>query len=187
MSDSGLTTQGGGRLVRSLTDLPKDVAPVRDLWPAIAAAIESDRAAAQPARRGGFGLRFAAGLAASVGLVAVGVWVGARMPVEAPATTAALANVTAPEAIAAAFAANPRLAAERTRLLGEAEKKLAELPAADRERVAASLAAIRRSMTEIEAALGREPTNALLQELLVTTTQDELRVLSALAEARQEI
>jgi hypothetical protein len=187
MSDSGLTTNGGGRRVRSLTDLPQDVAPARDLWPAIAAAIESDRAAAQPARRTGFGIRFAAGLAASVGLVAIGVWVGARLPADPPAATAELTNVSAPAAIAAAFAANPQLAAERTRLLGEAERKLAELPAADRERVAASLAAIRRSMTEIEAALGREPTNTLLQELLVTTTQDELRVLSALAEARQEI
>ena len=38
-------------------------------------------------------------------------------------------------------------------------------------------------MRELEAALGRDPSNALLQELLVNTYQDEMRVLVAIHEA----
>ena len=39
-------------------------------------------------------------------------------------------------------------------------------------------------MTDIQAALGRDPGNALLQELLVNTYQDEMRVLTTVHEAR---
>ena len=54
---------------------------------------------------------------------------------------------------------------------------------AEREKVAASLATLRRSITEIEAALGRDPANALLQELLVSSCQEEMRALTAVREA----
>ena len=37
-------------------------------------------------------------------------------------------------------------------------------------------------MQQIQQALGREPTNALLQELLIDTYQDEMRVLTAVQE-----
>jgi hypothetical protein len=41
----------------------------------------------------------------------------------------------------------------------------------------------RASIGDIRAALGRDPANALLQELLVNSYQDEMRVLTAVHEA----
>jgi hypothetical protein len=38
-------------------------------------------------------------------------------------------------------------------------------------------------MQDLEAALGKDPSNALLQELLVNTYQDEMRVLTTVHEA----
>jgi hypothetical protein len=183
---SGQTAAGAARRVASLRELTQEAQPAHDLWPRIVAAIEAERPAAHAARGGGFGMRFAAGLAASVVLVAVGVWMGRLLPTDSVAPLASSEVDTAPAAIHAAFTADPQLAAARTRLLSEAEAKLQELPEADRARVAASLATIRRSMQEIEAALGREPANTLLQELLVNAYQDEMRVLTALSAARQE-
>jgi N-acyl-D-aspartate/D-glutamate deacylase len=54
--------------------------------------------------------------------------------------------------------------------------------------VAASLATLRRSITEIETALGRDPANALLQELLVSSSQEEMRALTVVRDSgSQEI
>ena len=62
------------------------------------------------------------------------------------------------------------------------------LTPAEREKVAASLATLRRSIGEIEAALGRDPANALLQELLVSSCQEEMRALTAVRDSgSQEI
>ena len=52
-----------------------------------------------------------------------------------------------------------------------------------RAKVTSSLAAIRKAKQDLEAALGKDPSNALLQELLVNTYQDEMRVLTTVHEA----
>jgi len=49
--------------------------------------------------------------------------------------------------------------------------------------VSASLAAIEKAKKDLEQALGRDPSNALLQELLINTYQDEMRVLTDVHEA----
>lgn len=46
-----------------------------------------------------------------------------------------------------------------------------------------SLAAIEKAKQDLEQALGKDPSNALLQELLVNTYQDEMRVLTDVPEA----
>jgi hypothetical protein len=62
------------------------------------------------------------------------------------------------------------------------------MPEDERKKVAASLATLQRSISEIEAALGRDPANALLQELLVSSCQEEMRALTAVRDAgSQEI
>ncbi len=179
-------TQANSRRVRSLAELAQSVPPNRDLWPAIAAAIESERSVQQVPRAPRWGVRFSAGLAASVALIAVGFFVGRELPDRSPPLVAGIDGRAAAAMINTAFDTDPKLRAVRTQLFAEAQRKLAELPQADRERVAASLAAIRRSMKEIEAALGRDPTNALLQELLVNAYQEEMRVLTTLSAAHQE-
>jgi len=47
----------------------------------------------------------------------------------------------------------------------------------------ASLAAIHRAKQDLQNELGKDPGNALLQELLVNTYQDEMRVLTDVHEA----
>jgi hypothetical protein len=47
----------------------------------------------------------------------------------------------------------------------------------------ASLATISKAKQDLESALGKDPGNALLQELLVNTYQDEMRVLTDVHEA----
>jgi hypothetical protein len=77
---------------------------------------------------------------------------------------------------------------QRDALLVEVDDRLKSMPAAEREKVGASLATLRRSIREIEAALGRDPANALLQDLLVSSCQEEMRALTAVRDAgSQEI
>jgi N-acyl-D-aspartate/D-glutamate deacylase len=72
---------------------------------------------------------------------------------------------------------------QRGALVAEVQKRLEGMPPAERDKVSASLKTLSRSITEIEAALGRDPANALLQELLVSSCQEEMRALTAVREA----
>ena len=49
--------------------------------------------------------------------------------------------------------------------------------------IAASIATLQKAKRDLEDALGKDPGNALLQELLVNTYQDEMRVLTAVQQA----
>jgi hypothetical protein len=196
--------------VRSLGELPRDVAPPRDLWPSIAAQIAADKEQgglkAQPAGRSRYlptRLQWAA-LAAVVFALAVGMWLGRSvLPgkgvqsgtgiVASSGNLAGSGGVTVqPGAVqpgmgqavpAAAFVTDPRYLKERKDMIAALEAQLKTLPPQSQQKVASSLKTIRESMKDIEAAMGRDPANALLQELLVNTYQDEMRVLTAVHEA----
>jgi hypothetical protein len=174
--------------VSRIDELAQSLPPPRDLWPAISAAIDADRAgtaASAPRSR----WLPAVGMAAAVALVTVGIFIGRSI---APPTQMVAGTTTTPaqgsvELMPAALRdANYRK--ERDVLLGEVEKRLAAMPEADRAKVSASLLTLRRSISEIEAQLGRDPANALLQELLVNSCQEEMRALTAVRDSgRQEI
>jgi hypothetical protein len=176
------------RRVKRIDELAQNVPPPRDLWPAIAAAIEAEQSAkvvtsAAPRRPRWMP---AAGMAAAVVLVAIGVLIGRGFGpvghVEVAGTTQPAANVIP----AALRDANYRK--QRDVLLVEVQHKLESMPEAERVKVAASLATLRRSIGEIEAALGRDPANALLQELLVNSVQEEMRALTVVRDSgNQEI
>ena len=57
------------------------------------------------------------------------------------------------------------------------QARLDAMPQPARAKVTASLAAIETAKKDLENALGKDPSNALLQELLINTYQDEMRVL----------
>lgn len=131
-------------------------------------------------------------LAAVVSALAVGIWIGrSALPTGTSGTAPPPAAASgSPDMLPASFVTSPRYVKERAALLASFEQQIRALPPESRDKVVASLAAIRKSMDEIRAALGREPGNALLQELLVNTYQDEMRVLTAVHEAgdaRKEI
>jgi hypothetical protein len=185
-----MTDQSSGRRVNRIDELAKNVPPARDLWPAIAAAIEADRAAAAPQIDVRARSRWmpVAGMAAAVALVTLGVFIGR---IFAPATTVMNANSPVVQGAADLMPAALRDAdyrKQRDALLVEVDDRLKSMPAAEREKVGASLATLRRSIREIEAALGRDPANALLQDLLVSSCQEEMRALTAVRDAgSQEI
>ncbi len=77
---------------------------------------------------------------------------------------------------------------QRDQLLVEVQARLDTMSPAEREKVGASLATLKRSIQEIEAALGHDPANALLQDLLVSSCQEEMRALTAVRDSgHQEI
>jgi hypothetical protein len=176
--------------VNRIDELAQNLPPARDLWPAIAQAIEADRAEAaapQPATRARSRWLPAAGMAAAVALVTLGVVIGRS--VAPPMVTVASTSATQGAAdLMPAALRDTNYRQQRDALLVEVNDQLKTMPAAEREKVAASLATLRRSIGEIEAALGRDPANALLQELLVNSCQEEMRALSAVrAAGSQEI
>jgi hypothetical protein len=173
------------RRVNRIDELAQDLPPPRDLWPAISAAIETDRVVSAVTHTNTRRSRWmpAAGMAAAVALVTLGVFIGR---IFAPATTVTMVNTPLVQGAADLMPAALRDAdyrKQRDALLVEVDNRLKTMPAAEREKVGASLATLRRSIGEIEAALGRDPANALLQELLVSSCQEEMRALTAVRDA----
>jgi hypothetical protein len=179
------------RRVKGLDELPRDIPPARDLWPAIAEAIQADLATkAVPHTRRRAGWMPAAGLAASVVLVAVGVFIGRNIRLDGAGPMPNTVPI-ADSGSAGMLRASLRQAAyekQRDQLWTEVQAKLATMSPAEREKVGASLNALKKSMQEIQDALGQDPANALLQELLVSTSQEEMRVWTTVRDsAGQEL
>jgi len=143
--------------------------------------------------------------AAVIAALAVGIWIG-RAVLPGPAGAGGLptggsglnasniargsnaadpSNIATPEAGAwrASYLLDSKYTRQRAELVKGLEARLAALPPGSRAKVAKSLQAISDSKRDLEAELGKDPSNALLQELLVNTYQDEMRVLTALHEA----
>ena len=177
-----MTDQFHGRRVKRIDELAQSLPPSRDLWPAIAQAIEAGRAESAPARIRSRWVP-AAGMAAAVALVTFGVFLGRLI---GPGQTVTVANTPAAQGSSDMMPAALRDAnyrKQRDALLVEVQNRLDTMPVAERGKVAASLATLRRSIGEIEAALGRDPANALLQELLVNSCQEEMRALTAVRDS----
>ena len=184
------------RKVTTLRELPRSIEPSHDLWPSIEAGLSGIPAeGAQdtvPGRRRAARLRWLAA-AAMLACVATGVWIGRsllpgpqgnRTPLTAEIRTAGQSppGLTAAHGV---YVSDPRYEHERAQLLRTLEARLAALPPPAQAKVRASLASIEKAKTDLEQALGRDPSNALLQELLVNTYQDEMRVLTDVHEASE--
>lgn len=169
--------------VRDLRELPQSIVPPRDLWERIEAAITAAPVDSSPRTRFAWlwhhAAGFAAGLAAAaVAAVAIGLWVdrGVRpLPDPAPVPTAGVK--IQPIALDAGYVA------QREALMRDLAASLAVLPPDTRAQVEKSLGTLHRSIEELRAALGEDPSNLLLQELLVNAYQNEMRVLVTVQEA----
>ena len=198
------------RKISSLRDLPREIAPPRDLWKGIEAQIAAEKTAvmAPPPLRGTRTVRLRAlAAAAVVAALAIGMWIG-RSVLPAPggaggvtpggseltANNGGLANGGGagrganlvgdePGAFHAAYVMGSKYINQRAKLVADLELRMAQLPPDSRAKVLSSLQAINDSKRDLERELGKDPSNALLQELLVNTYQDEMRVLNAVHEA----
>jgi hypothetical protein len=204
---SGANDNDRQKTVTSLRDLPRSVQPPRDLWAGIEAQILAETQSGSqntPTRRSGIrnpaNVRWLAA-AAMIATLAVGMWIGRTLlPMTGPATiaqpptartepsqpadsTAVFAELESGNTFKASYFADPKLVRTRAALLKSVEEKFKSLPPDTQQKVIASLRTIHQSMKDLEAALGKDPSNALLQELLVNTYQDEMRVLTTVHEA----
>jgi hypothetical protein len=174
--------------VKSLRDLSPSIEPPRDLWPQIEARLQAGQVAATPPaqRRTRVPLRWLAA-AAMVASVAVGVWIGrGLLPIpglSAPPPLTAAHRPGDAGALNAAYVSDPRYQRDRTQLEQSLQAQLDAMPPAARTKVTASLATIEQAKEDLEQALGKDPSNALLQELLINTYQDEMRALTDVHEA----
>jgi hypothetical protein len=203
--DSNNLPAGGSRPLTSIADLPESVMPARDLWASIESTLQEGASlASEPEKQRrkpnyrSTGLQVMA-LAAVVAALAIGIWIGRTLlPTNQGSLSApvAAANHSTPSispqdgqraAVPAAFITDPRYMRQRAALLRSHDAEMEKLPPETRAKVAASLATIRQSMKDLEDALGRDPSNALLQELLVNTYQDEMRVLTTVQASAAEI
>lgn len=174
------------RKISSLRDLPREIAPPRDLWKGIEAEIAAPAktVVTAPSHR----LRYLAA-AAIVAALGLGVWIGQWIdrPLAVAPGTILTANNPAPAdepgAFHAAYVMGPKYINQRAQLVQDLATRLERLPPQSRAKVLSSLQAINDSKRDLERELGKDPTNALLQELLVNTYQDEMRVLTAVHEA----
>ena len=183
------------RKVKSLGELPVAIEPPRDLWPGIEARLKAPGvtvAAVSPRPAGArlAQLRWLAA-AAMVASVAVGVWIGREVlplsggATSSPQSAAATALPASPEgaALNASYVSDPRYQRQRTELLKTLQARIEAMPPPARLKVTASLATIEHAKEDLERALGKDPSNALLQELLINTYQDEMRALTDVHEA----
>ncbi|MDE2050933.1 MAG: hypothetical protein KGL45_05825 [Gammaproteobacteria bacterium] len=183
--------------IRRLGDLPRDIPPPHDGWPALEAMLRESsmpqaqasveqRGGAKPARHWRPRTMHVAMLAAILAAVVVGIsidrWILSPAPLPPP-VAAAHSGGSAAEAVPVSFLTDPRYLRERAALLRSLNSRLAKLPPPTRKKVLNSLGAIEQSMRDIQQALGREPGNALLQELLIDTCQNEMQLLTTVAEA----
>jgi len=189
--------------IRRLSELPRDIAPPHDGWTSLEAklresavpepASEAERhETAEPARRRRPPMMRIAGLSAALAAVFAAVVIGISIdrwilsPSVRPAQhiVANGGNTAGVEGgVPVAYVTDPRYLHEREALLRSLNARLAHLSPATRQKVLTSLATIHQSMQQIQQALGREPGNALLQELLIDSYQNEMQVLSTVQQA----
>ena len=179
--------------ISRLEELRRDIPPPHDGWPALEAKLRASgmapmsAAVEQPgrARRWRPRMMHVASLAAVLAAVVVGIsidrWILAPAPLSGP--VAAAPGSGAEREMPVAYFTDPRYQRERAQLLRSLNARLARLPPASRQKVLKSLATIQQSIHDIQQALGREPGNALLQELLIDSYQNEMQVLSTVQEA----
>lgn len=176
-------------LDEALASLPKDVAPQGDLWPQIRAEIEKTPIAApsHASRVQANWFRLAAAILLVVGTSFVTYYV-TRESMQTQIAQAPQA-VPAPQVIGqpASFSfGSQRLGAGYTNARAELDKRfqerLALLPPAARAKVENNLADLRRAAAEISTTLAENPSDPLLQDLLMSTYQSELQLLADVSE-----
>ena len=166
---------GDARLDRALAGLPREIGPARDLWPGIAAQLEPRRAQR----------RWLPLAAAAVLLVAASSLITAQVvrrnaaPVATVAPAAPGPGDVRPASFGPGHALDPEYAAARQQLAAMLAARMDRLPSSARQKVADNLAELHRAADEINAALALQPGDALLEELLLNTYQDELAVLAS--------
>jgi len=171
-----------------LAKLPQAIAPERDLWPAIDAQLTDERNERRGAHRPGWRwYQLAAALLLVVGTTLTVTMLAVRheappLVVERQSDESAMS----PQAVATpasfdGYRLDDDYLRARAQLDAAFELRLKTLPPAAREKVERNLADIRAASREIADTLAQYPADPLLQELLLSTYQSELQLLTDVA------
>jgi hypothetical protein len=163
----------GQSLDQQLAQLPQNIAPPRNLWPAIAQRI-------QPAPRRARPMLMAACVAtAAACLASVFTWAVLRKVTAADG----LPVVASTEAFAEP--ADAKYIKARDLLQQSFRERLALLDPSTRAKIEASLAVIRQAHESIRQALLADPSSAVLEELWQSTWHDEIDLYDRVVDATQ--
>lgn len=179
---------GRDPLDEALASLPQDVAPQRDLWPQIRAEIEQTPIVAPASRVEANWFRLAAAvlLVLATSLVTYYVTRQSMQPQIAQTAPEALPTPRVTSQPASFNFGSERLGAgymdARAELDKRFQQRLASLPPATRAKVERNLADLRHAADEISATLAENPSDPLLQDLLMSTYQSELQLLANVSE-----
>jgi len=168
-----------------VAELPGSVEPGRDLWHGIRDRIAHEVPGTRPVTRS---LSWKWAVAASVAVASVSVlftWMALR-----PAEHGAAQQAGTPPAAVAALQPvsygnysqpGPAYVAARSEMFELFKARLTELPDDTRSRVEQDLAAIQHAADDIDAALADDPASRLLNQLLLSTYQEEIGLYSKVA------
>lgn len=160
-------------LNKAVNELPREIRPGRDLWPEIEARIEAGQ---QPASNDRQWWQSPIVSAASLVVAASALTFALTRP-------GALSESGATNGLQASTASmlDPGFLADRKRLENNLEGRLTELSPEMQGLVRSNLASIRGSLNEINMALSEDPDNADLQDLLLSTYEQELQVMTEIS------
>lgn len=172
-------------LDRALDALPREVAPARDLWAGIEAQIkapEGQPLPAAPSRAWRWQIAAAVVLVAASSLITATL-VRRHAPADVAQVPGIAADPAAAQALPASFGPSHQLSPEydqaRRQLTAMLQQRIDRMPRSARSKLEDNLAQLRRAANEINDALAEQPGDSLLEELLLSTYQEELAVLAA--------
>ena len=166
------------RVMALAAAMPKEVAPERDLWPAI------EQVISQPARPQRSAWNTVWAQAAAIVLLVGGSSGITYLAVKDDGMGVVPGNVVIfgdLETVSGDFGERYTLGNEyldaRTQLEGTLQQKMNALTPEAREAVVGNLNTIRVAIKELNTALAKEPDNVLLQELLLSTYHEEISLM----------
>ena len=167
-------------ILAKAAELPKEIAPARDLWPGIAARLaESPRSV----RNFRWPMALAAGLlVAAVSALLTWGLVRETTPVQV-ADTRPLDPAIVPVNYGTNSVLRPSELAARDELLVQFRRRVDGLSPQTRVIVLRNLAVIQQAANEIDAALAQDPASGLLNQLLLDTYRQELQLYSKVVTA----
>jgi hypothetical protein len=158
---------------RLLGNLPKDIVPPADLWPAVAARLTRKPRYAPPMALAAVVAMIAAGLAS---FVTWAVLQGRSVP-RVIQTVAVSGSFEEPR--------DPKYMLARATMEKTFHQRLALLEPATRAKIESSLAVIQNARNDIRKALAADPQSAVLQQLWESTWHDEFDLYDRVVDATQ--
>jgi hypothetical protein len=173
------------KLTASARQLATEMRPERDLWPGIEAAI------AEPAPRRSRWTPWLAQAAAVVLLIGASSGITYLAVKDDGSAVVPEVTMTSLEVSRTAFGSDHTLSSDyedaRAELFENLETELGRLSPEERQDVVTSLGVIRGAIDDINAALAEDPDNTFLQDLLMKTYREELRVMRQVGGGTQSI